>query len=199
MTCSARETKPGQLNYSTFEKDRPRSCGWSGFSSEWVCNCTSVQIGAGAGDGGRDRRCCGTTSSYLLRRAISMPAKQSRSADEPQPEDRFPNLPLLSDIIRIDRPNTTMVLFGPPGLPAEILNVLSRELLKAQASSDVRDALARLASSAGPQRPRRKQGAARKLRNTPPLSTAPVNAANVAEISLENSRPKCWHSASIVS
>jgi hypothetical protein len=35
-----------------------------------------------------------------------------------------------------------MVLFGPPGLPAEILNLLNSELLKAQASSDVRDALA---------------------------------------------------------
>jgi tripartite-type tricarboxylate transporter receptor subunit TctC len=37
-----------------------------------------------------------------------------------------------------------MVLFGPPGLPAEILSLLSCELLKAQASSDVRDALARI-------------------------------------------------------
>jgi tripartite-type tricarboxylate transporter receptor subunit TctC len=37
-----------------------------------------------------------------------------------------------------------MVLFGPPGLPAEILNLLSSELLKAQASSDVQDALARI-------------------------------------------------------
>ena len=60
-------------------------------------------------------------------------------------KSRFPNLPLVSDSIPdpID-PNVRMVLFGPPGLPAEILNLLSRELLKAQASSDVRDALARI-------------------------------------------------------
>ena len=43
-----------------------------------------------------------------------------------------------------NRPVQALVLFGPPGLPAEILNLLSRELLKAQASSDVRDALARI-------------------------------------------------------
>jgi tripartite-type tricarboxylate transporter receptor subunit TctC len=37
-----------------------------------------------------------------------------------------------------------MVLFGPPGLPAEILNLLSRELLKAHVSPDVREGLARI-------------------------------------------------------
>ena len=60
-------------------------------------------------------------------------------------KSRFPNLPLVSDIIPDPiEPNVSMVPFGPPGLPAEILNLLSRELFKAQASSDVRDALARI-------------------------------------------------------
>ena len=37
-----------------------------------------------------------------------------------------------------------MVLFGPPSLPSDILNRLSRELLRAQASSDVREGLAKI-------------------------------------------------------
>ena len=63
----------------------------------------------------------------------------------PSLKSRFPNLPLLSDVIPDPiEPNTTMVLFGPPGLPSDILNLLSRELLKAQASSDVREGLAKI-------------------------------------------------------
>jgi len=60
----------------------------------------------------------------------------------PSLKSRFPNLPLVTEIIpNAIEANTSMMLFGPPGLPAEILNLLSRELLKAQASPDVRDAL----------------------------------------------------------
>ncbi len=60
-------------------------------------------------------------------------------------KSRFPDVPLVSDIIRDPiNGNSSIMLFGPPDLPADILNLLNHELLKAEASPDVRDFLTKI-------------------------------------------------------
>jgi len=142
------KAKPGQLNYSTFEKGSSSQL-WL----DWFLMRMGLQLQHIPYKSGPELVTAVATGDAAITTS-SLPSSQGYidagklipvMLTSPSLKSRFPNLPLLSDIIPDPiEPNTTMVLFGPPGLPSEILNLLSRELLKAQASSDVRDALARI-------------------------------------------------------
>ena len=142
------KARPGQLNYSTFEKGSASQL-WL----DWFLKRLGLQLQHIPYKSGPELVTAVATGDAAVTTS-SLPSSQGYidagklipvMLTSPSLKSRFPNLPLLSDIIPDPiEPNTTMVLFGPPGLPAEILNLLSRELLKAQASPDVREGLARI-------------------------------------------------------
>jgi tripartite-type tricarboxylate transporter receptor subunit TctC len=142
------KAKPGQLNYSTFEKGSASQL-WL----DWFLKRMGLQLQHIPYKSGPELVTAVATGDAAVTTS-SLPSSQGYidagklipvMLTSPSLKSRFPNLPLVSDIIPDPiEPNTSMVLFAPPGLPAEILNLLSRELLKAEASSDVRDALARV-------------------------------------------------------
>jgi tripartite-type tricarboxylate transporter receptor subunit TctC len=142
------KARPGQLNYSTFEKGSASQL-WL----DWFLKRMGLQLQHIPFKSGPELVTAVATGDAAVTTS-SLPSSQGYidagklipvMLTSPSLKSRFPNLPLVSDIIPDPiEPNTTMVLFGPPGLPAEILNLLSSELLKAQASSDVQDALARI-------------------------------------------------------
>jgi tripartite-type tricarboxylate transporter receptor subunit TctC len=142
------KAKPGQLNYSTFEKGSASQL-WL----DWFLKRMGLQLQHIPYKSGPELVTAVATGDAAVTTS-SLPSSQGYidagkiipvMLTSPSLKSRFPNLPLLSDVIPDPiEPNTTMVLFGPPGLPAEILNLLSRELLKAQVSPDVREGLARI-------------------------------------------------------
>lgn len=142
------KARPGKLNYSTFEKGSASQL-WL----DWFLKRLGLQLQHIPYKSGPELVTAVATGDAVVTTS-SLPSSQSYiDAGKLIPvmltssslKSRFPNLPLVSDIIPDPiEPNVSMVLFAPPGLPAEILNLLSSELLKAQASSDVRDALARI-------------------------------------------------------
>lgn len=142
------KARPGKLNYSTFEKGSASQL-WL----DWFLKRLGLQLEHIPYKSGPELVTAVATGDAVVTTS-SLPSSQSYiDAGKLIPvmltssslKSRFPNLPLVSDIIPDPiEPNVSMVLFAPPGLPAEILNLLSSELLKAQASSDVRDALARI-------------------------------------------------------
>jgi tripartite-type tricarboxylate transporter receptor subunit TctC len=142
------KARPGQLNYSTFEKGSASQL-WL----DWFLNRLGLQLQHIPYKSGPELVTAVATGDAAITTS-SLPSSQGYidagklipvMLTSPSLKSRFPNLPLVSDIVPDPiEPNVSMVLFGPPGLPAEILSLLSRELLKAQASSDVRDALARI-------------------------------------------------------
>jgi tripartite-type tricarboxylate transporter receptor subunit TctC len=142
------KAKPGQLNYSTFEKGSSSQL-WL----DWFLKRMGLQLQHIPYKSGPELVTAVATGDAAVTTS-SLPSSQGYidagklipvMLTNPSLKSRFPNLPLLSDIIPNPiEPNTTMVLFGPPGLSSEILNLLSRELLKAQASPDVREGLARI-------------------------------------------------------
>jgi len=142
------KARPGQLNYSTFEKGSASQL-WL----DWFLKRLGLQLQHIPYKSGPELVTAVATGDAAITTS-SLPSSQGYidagklipvMLTSPSLKSRFPNLPLVSDIVPDPiEPNVSMVLFGPPGLPAEILNLLSSELLKAQASSDVRDALARI-------------------------------------------------------
>jgi tripartite-type tricarboxylate transporter receptor subunit TctC len=142
------KARPGQLNYSTFEKGTASQL-WL----DWFLKRLGLQLQHIPYKSGPELVTAVATGDAAVTTS-SLPSSQGYidagklipvMLTSPSLKSRFPNLPLVSDVVPDPiEPNTTMVLFGPPALPAEILNLLSHELLKAQASSDVRDGLARI-------------------------------------------------------
>jgi tripartite-type tricarboxylate transporter receptor subunit TctC len=142
------KARPGQLNYSTFEKGSASQLWLDWFLKRLGLQLEHIPYKSGpelvtavaTGDAAVTTSSLPSSQSYIDAGKLIPVMLTSSSL-----KSRFPNLPLVSDIIPDPiEPNVSMVLFAPPGLPAEILNLLSSELLKAQASSDVRDALARI-------------------------------------------------------
>jgi tripartite-type tricarboxylate transporter receptor subunit TctC len=142
------KAKPGQLNYSTFEKGSASQLWLDWFFRRMGLELQHIPYKSGpelvtavaTGDAAVTTSSLPSSQGYIDAGKL-IPVMLT----SPSLKSRFPNLPVVSDIIPDPiEPNTTMVLFGPPGLPAEILNTLSRELLKAQASPDVREGLARV-------------------------------------------------------
>jgi tripartite-type tricarboxylate transporter receptor subunit TctC len=140
--------KPGQLNYSTFEKGSSSQLWLNWFFKRMGLELQHIPFKSGP------ELVTAVATGDAAVTTSSLPSSQGYiDADKlipvmltsPSLKSRFPNLPLLSDVIPDPiEPNTTMVLFGPPSLPSDILNRLSRELLRAQASSDVREGLAKI-------------------------------------------------------
>lgn len=142
------KARPGKLNYSTFEKGSASQLWLDWFLKRLGLQLEHIPYKSGpelvtavaTGDAAVTTSSLPSSQSYIDAGKLIPVMLTSSSL-----KSRFPNLPLVSDIIPDPiEPNVSMVLFAPPGLPAEILNLLSSELLKAQASSDVRDALARI-------------------------------------------------------
>lgn len=142
------KARPGKLNYSTFEKGSASQLWLDWFLKRMGLQLQHIPYKSGpelvtavaTGDAAVTTSSLPSSQSYIDAGKLIPVMLTSSSL-----KSRFPNLPLVSDIIPDPiEPNVSMVLFAPPGLPAEILNLLSSELLKAQASSDVRDALARI-------------------------------------------------------
>jgi tripartite-type tricarboxylate transporter receptor subunit TctC len=142
------KAKPGQLNYSTFEKGSASQL-WL----DWFLRRMGLQLQHIPYKSGPELVTAVATGDAAVTTS-SLPSSQGYIdagklipvlLTSPSLKSRFPNVPLLSDIISDPiEPNTTMVLFGPPGLPTGILDVLSHELLNAEASSEVRDALTKV-------------------------------------------------------
>src|SRR5262249_23406230 len=142
------KARPGQLNYSTFEKGSASQL-WL----DWFLKRLGLQLQHIPYKSGPELVTAVATGDAAVTTS-SLPSSQGYidagklipvMLTSPNLKSRFSNLPVVSDIVPDPiEPNVSMVLFGPPGLPAEILNLLSRELLKAEASSDVRDALSRI-------------------------------------------------------
>jgi len=142
------KARPGQLNYSTFEKGTASQL-WL----DWFLRRMGLQLQHIPYKSGPELVTAVATGDAAVTTS-SLPSSQGYidagklipvMLTSPSLKSRFPNLPLVSDVVPDPiEPNTTMVLFGPPALPAEILNLLSHELLKAQASPDVRDGLAKI-------------------------------------------------------
>jgi tripartite-type tricarboxylate transporter receptor subunit TctC len=142
------KARPGKLNYSTFEKGSASQLWLDWFLKRLGLQLEHIPYKSGpelvtavaTGDAAVTTSSLPSSQSYIDAGKLIPVMLTSSSL-----KSRFPNLPLVSDIIPDPiEPNVSMVLFAPPGLPAEILSLLSSELLKAQASSDVRDALARI-------------------------------------------------------
>jgi tripartite-type tricarboxylate transporter receptor subunit TctC len=142
------KARPGKLNYSTFEKGSASQLWLDWFLKRLGLQLQHIPYKSGpelvtavaTGDAAVTTSSLPSSQSYIDAGKLIPVMLTSSSL-----KSRFPNLPLVSDIIPDPiEPNVSMVLFAPPGLPAGILNLLSSELLKAQASSDVRDALARI-------------------------------------------------------
>lgn len=142
------KARPGKLNYSTFEKGSASQLWLDWFLKRLGLQLEHIPYKSGpelvtavaTGDAAVTTSSLPSSQSYIDAGKLIPVMLTSSSL-----KSRFPNLPLVSDIITDPiEPNVSMVLFAPPGLPAEILNLLSSELLKAQASSDVRDALAKI-------------------------------------------------------
>ena len=142
------KARPEKLNYSTFEKGSASQLWLDWFLKRLGLQLQHIPYKSGpelvtavaTGDAAVTTSSLPSSQSYIDAGKLIPVMLTSSSL-----KSRFPNLPLVSDIIPDPiEPNVSMVLFAPPGLPAEILNLLSSELLKAQASSDVRDALARI-------------------------------------------------------
>ena len=140
--------KPGQLNYSTFEKGSSSQLWLNWFFKRMGLELQHIPFKSGpelvtavaTGDAAITTSSLPSSQGYIDAGKL-IPVMLT----SPSLKSRFPNLPLLSDVIPDPiEPNTTMVLFGPPSLPSDILNRLSRELLRAQASSDVREGLAKI-------------------------------------------------------
>jgi tripartite-type tricarboxylate transporter receptor subunit TctC len=141
------KARPGQLNYSTFEKGSVSQL-WL----DWFLKRLGLQLQHIPYKSGPELVTAVATGVAAITTS-SLPSSQAYidsgklipvMLTSPSLKSRFPNLPVVSEIIpNAIEANTSMMLFGPPGLPAEILSLLSRELLKAEASSDVRDALAK--------------------------------------------------------
>jgi tripartite-type tricarboxylate transporter receptor subunit TctC len=140
--------KPGQLNYSTFEKGSSSQLWLNWFFKRMGLELQHIPFKSGpelvtavaTGDAAVTTSSLPSSQGYIDAGKL-IPVMLTN----PSLKIRFPNLPLLSDVIPDPiEPNTTMVLFGPPSLPSDILNRLSRELLRAQASSDVREGLAKI-------------------------------------------------------
>ena len=140
--------KPGQLNYSTFEKGSSSQLWLNWFFKRMGLELQHIPFKSGpelvtavaTGDAAVTTSSLPSSQGYIDAGKL-IPVMLT----SPSLKSRFPNLPLLSDVIPDPiEPNTTMVLFGPPSLPSDILNTLSRELLRAQASSDVREGLAKI-------------------------------------------------------
>ena len=140
--------KPGQLNYSTFEKGSSSQLWLNWFFKRMGLELQHIPFKSGpelvtavaTGDAAVTTSSLPSSQGYIDAGKL-IPVMLT----SPSLKIRFPNLPLLSDVIPDPiEPNTTMVLFGPPSLPSDILNRLSRELLRAQASSDVREGLAKI-------------------------------------------------------
>jgi tripartite-type tricarboxylate transporter receptor subunit TctC len=142
------KARPGQLNYSTFEKGSASQLWLSWFFKRLGLRLQHIPYKSGpelvtavaTGDAAITTSSLPSSQGYIDSGKL-VPVMLT----SPSLKSRFPNLPLVSDVVPDPiEPNVSMVLFGPPGLPAEIRSLLSRELLKAQASSDVRDALTRI-------------------------------------------------------
>ena len=142
------KARPGQLNYLTFEEGSASQLWLNWFLKRLGLQLQHIPYKSGpelvtavaTGDAAVTTSSLPSSQSYIDAGKLIPVMLTSSSL-----KSRFPNLPLVSDIIPDPiEPNVSMMLFAPPGLPAEILNLLSSELLKAQASSDVRDALARI-------------------------------------------------------
>jgi tripartite-type tricarboxylate transporter receptor subunit TctC len=142
------KARPGQLNYSTFEEGSASQLWLNWFLKRLGLQLQHIPYKSGpelvtavaTGDAAVTTSSLPSSQSYIDAGKLIPVMLTSSSL-----KSRFPNLPLVSDIIPDPiEPNVSMMLFAPPGLPAEILDLLSSELLKAQASSDVRDALARV-------------------------------------------------------
>ena len=140
--------KPGQLNYSTFEKGSSSQLWLNWFFKRMGLELQHIPFKSGpelvtavaTGDAAVTTSSLPSSQGYIDAGKL-IPVMLT----SPSLKSRFPNLPLLSDVIPDPiEPNTTMVLFGPPSLPSDILNRLSRKLLRAQASSDVREGLAKI-------------------------------------------------------
>jgi tripartite-type tricarboxylate transporter receptor subunit TctC len=140
--------KPGQLNYSTFEKGSSSQLWLNWFFKRMGLELQHIPFKSGpdlvtavaTGDAAVTTSSLPSSQGYIDAGKL-IPVMLT----SPSLKSRFPNLPLLSDVIPDPiEPNTTMVLFGPPSLPSDILNTLSRELLRAQASPDVREGLAKI-------------------------------------------------------
>ena len=150
--------KPGQLNYSTFEKGSSSQLWLNWFFKRMGLELQHIPFKSGpelvtavaTGDAAVTTSSLPSSQGYIDAGKL-IPIMLT----SPSLKIRFPNLPLLSDVIPDPiEPNTTMVLFGPPSLPSDILNTLSRELLRAQASSDVREGLTKIGlASPGPATP----------------------------------------------
>ena len=139
------KARPGQLNYSTFEKGSTSQLWLDWFLKRLGLQLQHIPYKSGpelvtavaTGDAAVTTSSLPSSQGYIDK-GMLIPVMLT----SPSLKSRFPNLPVVSDIITDPvEANTSMMLFGPPGLPAEILGLLSRELLKAQASSDVRGAL----------------------------------------------------------
>jgi tripartite-type tricarboxylate transporter receptor subunit TctC len=142
------KARPGQLNYSMFEKGALVQM-WL----DWFLKRLGLQLQHIPYKSGPELVTAAATGVAAI--TISSVTSSQSFIDSgklipivvtsPSLKSQFPSLPLVSDILpdSID-PNSSMILFGPPGLPANILNVLSRELLKAQSSPDVRNALTKV-------------------------------------------------------
>ena len=140
--------KPGQLNYSTFEKGSSSQLWLNWFFKRMGLELQHIPFKSGpelvtavaTGDAAVTTSSLPSSQGYIDAGKL-IPVMLT----SPSLKSRLPNLPLLSDVIPDPiEPNTTLVLFGPPSLPSDILNRLSRELLRAQASSDVREGLAKI-------------------------------------------------------
>ena len=126
--------KPGQLNYSTFEKGSSSQLWLNWFFKRMGLELQHIPFKSGpelvtavaTGDAAVTTSSLPSSQGYIDAGKL-IPVMLT----SPSLKSRFPNLPLLSDVIPDPiEPNTTMVLFGPPSLPSDILNTLSRELLR---------------------------------------------------------------------
>ena len=120
--------KPGQLNYSTFEKGSSSQLWLNWFFKRMGLELQHIPFKSGpelvtavaTGDAAVTTSSLPSSQGYIDAGKL-IPIMLT----SPSLKIRFPNLPLLSDVIPDPiEPNTTMVLFGPPSLPSDILNTL---------------------------------------------------------------------------
>ena len=118
--------KPGQLNYSTFEKGSSSQLWLNWFFKRMGLELQHIPFKSGpelvtavaTGDAAVTTSSLPSSQGYIDAGKL-IPVMLT----SPSLKSRFPNLPLLSDVIPDPiEPNTTMVLFGPPSLPSDILN-----------------------------------------------------------------------------
>lgn len=142
------KARPGQLNYSMFEKGSLPQL-WL----DWFLNRLGLKIQHLPYKSGPELVTAAATGDAAI--TISSLTSSQGYIDSgrlvpvvltnPSLKSRFPGVPMVSDIVpdAID-PTSSIMLFGPPALPSNVLNVLNRELLKAQSSPDVQEGLRKI-------------------------------------------------------